>query len=106
MFCSNYEALESALTKRGFIVHSVKDAEEARQLAFSLIKKEKRHHHRMPLLSYYNNESIFIIIVFIFVLIFVSKDIRIIKQSNLGYLIFHNVRSISFFLCFRSKLRR
>lgn len=41
MFCSNYEALESALTKRGFIVHSVKDAEEARQLAFSLIKKDE-----------------------------------------------------------------
>ena len=75
-------------------------------IVFSLIKKEKRHHHRMPLLSYYNNESIFIIIVFIFVLIFVSKDIRIIKQSNLCYLILHNVRSISFFLCFRSKLRR
>ena len=75
-------------------------------IVFSLIKKEKRHHHRMPLLSYYNNELIFIIIVFIFVLIFVSKDIRIIKQSNLCYLILHNVRSISFFLCFRSKLRR
>ena len=42
MFCSNYEALESALTKRGFIVHSVKDAEEARQLAFSLIKKVEK----------------------------------------------------------------
>ena len=41
MLCSNYEALESALTKRGFIVHSVKDSEEARQLAFSLIKKDE-----------------------------------------------------------------
>ena len=60
----------------------------------------------MPLLSYYNNELIFIIIVFVFILIFVSKDIRIIKQSNLCYLILHNVRSISFFLCFRSKLCR
>ena len=60
----------------------------------------------MPLLSYYNNELIFIIIVFVFILIFVSKDIRIIKQSYLGYLILYNVRSISFFLCFRSKLRR
>lgn len=41
MFCSNYEALENALTKRGFIVHSAKDAEEARQLAFSLIKENE-----------------------------------------------------------------
>ncbi len=38
MFCENYEALEKTLTKRGFMVHSVKDAAEAQELAFSLIK--------------------------------------------------------------------
>ncbi len=41
MFCSNYEALENTLTRRGFIVHAVKDAEEAKNLALSLIKEDE-----------------------------------------------------------------
>ena len=38
MFCSHYDMLEKNLAKRGFIVHQAKDANEAKQLAFSLIK--------------------------------------------------------------------
>ena len=38
MFCSHYDMLEKSLVKRGFIVHQAKDANEAKQLAFSLIK--------------------------------------------------------------------
>ena len=68
-------------------------------IVFFLNIKEKRH-HRMPLLTYYNNELIFIIIVFVFILIFVSKDIRIIKQSYLCYLILYNVRASPSFFAF------
>ena len=38
MFCSHYDMLEKSLVKRGFIVHQAKDVNEAKQLAFSLIK--------------------------------------------------------------------
>lgn len=41
MFCKDFNALEAALTKRGFTVHAANDKEDALDIALSLIQNEE-----------------------------------------------------------------